>query len=273
MRHRFFMFSALTLAALSAHATVSFTTPSTTYSQNFDTLVIQSSRGTAFANDSTINGWALFKSDNTAGGGYLSDDGTGLYGGSAGFHSLGSVNSSERSLGMLPAANSSWGTPSPTAGSPAGWIALAATNNTGAALSAFTLGYAGEQWYVGDSNVPSTLKVQYGFGSTFAGVTSWTAAGEGFNFSTPVQSMSATSVDGNAAGHVSGLGGTVGGLNWNNGDTLWIRWEGTAGSSIDSMGIDDVSLSVSAVPEPGSVPLMLGGLGLLSLIARRRLRA
>jgi hypothetical protein len=36
------------------------------------------------------------------------------------------------------------------------------------------------------------------------------------------------------------------------------------------MGIDDVSLQVTAVPEPGSLALMLAGLGLMGTVARRR---
>ncbi|HEY4083983.1 MAG TPA: PEP-CTERM sorting domain-containing protein [Burkholderiaceae bacterium] len=269
MRIRLFALSALALAAMSAHASVSINAASDTYAQNFDTLSANAPRGALFGNDSTLNGWSIYKSDATAGAFYYTDDGSGLFGSASGFHSLGTGGSSDRALGVLPSADSTFGNPAPAAGSPAGWVALSATNNSGAALSAFTLGYAGELWRQNDGSPSSTLTVQYGFGSSFAGVTSWTHAGAGFDFSTPSMAT-AGAVNGNTVGHVAGLGGTVGGLNWNNGDTLWIRWEATAVTGGNTMGIDDVSLSVSAVPEPSSIALMLAGIGAVGFMVRRR---
>jgi len=195
--------------ALSAQASVSLTSTSTTYAQNFDTLA-NSGIQALLTNDSTLPGWSLIKSDGKPGAGYIVSDGTGQFGSFASCRSYGNGTSTDRSLGMIPAANSNWGSPAPAVGSVAGWIALDATNNTGGALGAFTLSCAGEQWSSGGSNVPKTLTVEYGFGSWTA-VTNWTAAGAGFNFNTPVQSTSPLSVDGNTTGYMSGLGGTISG--------------------------------------------------------------
>ena len=47
---------------------------------------------------------------------------------------------------------------------------------------------------------------------------------------------------------------------------LWITWQDSA----YNVGIDKISYSVSAVPEPAALALMLAGLGVVGLRARRR---
>lgn len=47
---------------------------------------------------------------------------------------------------------------------------------------------------------------------------------------------------------------------------LWITWQDSA----YNVGIDHISYSVSAVPEPAALALMLAGLGVVGLRARRR---
>ena len=269
MQLRVLALPVLACAALSAQADVSVTSSSFSYAQNFNTLgthAADTGNGgtiyTNWVNNSTIQGWSWLKSDGTGTTSYIADASRGGYGALAYFHALGAAGSTDRSMGILTAAGDDT----------TGFMALSLKNNSGSSLGSFTLGYAGEQWRQGTSNMPNMLTVEYGFGSSFTGVTNWTAAGAGFNFSTPVQGgTTVASVDGNAAGYVSGLGGTVSGLNWNNGDTLWIRWTALATDQADSMGIDDVTLSVAAaVPEPSSYALMLAGLGAVGLLLRRR---
>jgi len=118
------------------------------------------------------------------------------------------------------------------------------------------------------------MVLEYGFGSTFAAVTTWTAAGSAFNFTSPVfvNTGSGVTVDGNVAGQVTGLGGTISSLTWNNLDTLWIRAiEKNDAGNDHSLAIDNFSITATAVPEPATVALAsLGGLACLVAMRRKR---
>jgi autotransporter-associated beta strand protein len=116
----------------------------------------------------------------------------------------------------------------------AGYIAFAATNNSGVNLASFTVGFDGEQWRNGGAatpnfSLPQTMTLQYGFGATFTDVQNWFGPGGTFDWTSPVYGAAAgatngAAVDGNAAGLVAGRGGTINGLTWGNGQTLWLRW-------------------------------------------------
>lgn len=65
-------------------------------------------------------------------------------------------------------------------------------------------------------------------------------------------------------------GGTLN-LDWNSGDTLWLRWVETNNVGNDhGLAIDNFNIAVSAVPEPASALLLAGGALLLGANARRR---
>ena len=72
-------------------------------------------------------------------------------------------------------------------GTVAGWIAFSTTNNTGGDLSSFTAFYDGEQWRNGGNNpgVTQKMTVEYGYGSTFANVTTWNSTTSLFDFVSP----------------------------------------------------------------------------------------
>ena len=60
-------------------------------------------------------------------------------------------------------------------------------------------------------------------------------------------------------------------MGWAAGDTLWVRWiERNDAGNDHGLAVDDLSLSVSAVPEPGALALMLAGLAAVGFVARRR---
>lgn len=251
MRSKFIIAAAALAAAASAQATVSVGSASFIYGQSFDSL----SAGT-FTNDTTLAGWSLFRAAGTT----LSlTVGTGSTN-AGGFYSFGSTAATDRALGSV--ASGSTGTLN---------YALALTNNTGNALNSFTLRYDGEQWRNGGVTAVHSLTVQYGFGATYAAVANWTNAGAGFDFASPVTSTTAAAVDGNVAGKVAALGGTIA-TNWAATDTLWVRWTDIDNTGGDhGLAIDNVSLSVTAaVPEPSSYALLLAGIGAIGFMARRR---
>ena len=260
--------SALPLLALSltpAHATLSVGNAAFTYSQSFDSLTT-STVAAPWINDSTLPGWSLFISTLASAPGITDDNGASNAGT---FRGYGSTGSTDRALGGTASGGAYFG--SPPSGAIAGWIAVALTNNTGAALDGFTLAYSGEQWRNGGNTSAQSMVLEFGLGASLGTVGTWTAPGGAFSWASPVTGATAAAVDGNAAGWVPGLGGTVGGMEWATGQTLWIRWvERNDPSNDHGLAIDDLSLTVSAVPEPSALALMLAGLAAVGFVARRR---
>lgn len=255
--------------AAQAFGTISYGTIGGTYIENFNSLpsaTNNSATAYAWANDSTLPGWSLFNSLGnaiTTHNAHAGGTNTGA------FTSFGVNNDSDRALGGIGSGGAYFG--APATGAIAGWITVAITNTTGATLDSFTLGFNGEQWRDGGAAIPvaQTMVLEYGFGATFATVSSWTAPGGNFDWSSPVSTNTGTgaAVDGNAAGLVAGRGGTIGSLAWNNGDTLWIRWvERNDPGNDHGLAIDNVTFS--ATPAPGTLVLA----GIAGLVAGRRRR-
>ena len=150
-------------------------------------------------------------------------------------------------------------------------IALQLTNTTGSTLTEFTLGYRLEttQWRASGTQATASMSYLVGSSPTNWRTDSFTSAPT-LNLSTVYSGDTAvanTNVDGNAAGNFSTLTPTtITGLNWANGTDLWIRWTFNVGTNLPNVGIDNVTFS--AIPEPRAA--LLGGLGLLALLRRRR---
>lgn len=266
MSFRLLAAAALVAATLPAQAAVNLSSASSTYSQSFDSLANSGTTAVAWTNDSTLQGWSLFNGAGAAiTGGYLVGTGSANTGS---FYSFGSANATDRALGGAASGGNYFG--SPASGAVAGYIALALTNTSGAAFDSFTINFDGEQWRNGGNTSAQTMALQYGFGATFGAVTTWTSAGAAFNWASPVVGATGAAVDGNAAGKVSGVGGTVT-THWASGDTLWVRWvENNDAGNDHGLAIDNLSLSVSAVPEGDGLALALGGLALMGTFVRRR---
>jgi hypothetical protein len=246
-------------------AAVSFTG---SYSQNFDSLA-NTGTAVAWTQDTTLTGWFLFQYTGGNIADYNAGDGT-LNTGH--FYSFGTGTATDRALGGTASSGTYFGSPGPASGALAGYIAVSLQNTTGGTLDHFTLSYDGEQWRNGGNATAQTMQLQYGFGSTFAGVTTWNTPGGNFDFTSPVASITAAGVDGNSAGLAANRGGTVSSLTWNDGDTLWVRWiENNDAGNDHGLAIDNFSVSIAPVPEPSSIALGIIG-GLAGLVAWKRRR-
>ncbi len=230
----------------SVKAQVSLTTSVTTYSQDFDALAL-SGTGNAWGNNSTLSGWFLFRQPvpGTAITAYNADNG----GSNAGsFNSYGTASTNERALGAAASGGAYFG--SPASGNIAGWIAAAFTNNTGSTLSSANITFDGEQWRNGGNATAQTMVLEYGFGTNFIDVTTWTAPGGNFDWTSPVATTTAAPVDGNVAGRVASKGGSLTGISWANGTNLWIRWAERNDTGNDhGLAIDNFSISISVGPD------------------------
>lgn len=255
----------LAVSGAQAFAAISVNSTSFNYTQNFNTLA-NTGTSNAWANDATLDGWSLFNATGAAITALAAGDGSSNTGS---FYSFGSTGSTERALGGTASGGTYFG--SPASGAVAGWIAAAFTNTSGSVLNDVTIRFDGEQWRNGGNASAQSMNFEYGFGSAFSSVATWTAAGSAFNWTSPVAGTTAAAVDGNGAGKVANVGGTIAQSNWGNGATLWVRWVDNNDVGNDhGLAIDNFSLSVSAVPEPEGYAMFLAGLGLMGLIARRR---
>jgi uncharacterized protein len=214
-----------------------------TYSQDFNTLATSGTGATnTWTNDTTIGGWSLFNKDGAAIGTYNADTGSSNTGS---FYSYGaSSTATDRALGGAASGGAYFGTPA--SGAIAGWFGFAANNSTGATINTLNVKFNGEQWRNGGNASAQSMVLEYGFGATFGAVTSWTKPGGTFDWNSPVISATAAAVDGNVAGKVADVGGTLNNLNWSTSDTLWLRWaENNDVGNDHGLAIDDFSLSAT----------------------------
>lgn len=260
--------SSLAVLIGSAEGALSIVDLSYTYSQNFNSLA-SAGTGNAFTNDSTIAGWSLFRQPAPGTAMTTYNAGTGSSNTGA-IYSFGTA-ADDRALGGTASGGAVFG--SPAAGSVAAWIAVAFTNNTGETLDSITIGFDGEQWRDGGAPTPvaQTMVLQWGIGTAFTDVTTWNTPGGAFNWSSPVTANTTTgaAVDGNVAGLVADRGGEISDLNLADGSTLWFRWiENNDTGNDHGLAIDNFEVTAVAVPEPAAA--LLGSLGLLALLFRRR---
>ena len=252
--------SFLALSVSSSFGVITYGTYGFSVTQDFNTLTT-----TGWTNDTTLTGWSLFNKTPAA----ITSITLGTGSSSTGnFYSFATAAApTDKALGGVASGGAYFG--SPAAGTVAGWIAVALTNTTGITLDTVAIRYDGEQFRNGGNTTAQTMVLEYGVGASFAAVSTWTAAGAAYNFTSPVASATAAAVDGNAAGLVANIGGTLTGVAWNNGDTLWIRWvENNDTGNDHGLALDNFSFA--AVPEPSAGLLGLTAVALIPLRRRRK---
>ena len=224
--------------AAAAQAQISYT--GGTYSQNFDSM---GATGTT-----TPTGWFVGSGTGLAATGTTVIAGTGssTAGGNYNFGVTGVNVVGERALGSLASG---------TLGQRDTEVDF--MNNLGFSITQFTISYDGEQWRNGGSTVPNVLTLQLSLDGT-----SWVSLGAAFNFTSPINTSTAATLDGNAsANRVAGIGGTyIPSTPISNGSVFYLRWADPDDTGADSaIALDNFTFS--AVPEP-SVYMLLG-VGLL----------
>jgi hypothetical protein len=239
------------LASLPASAQISYTGPA--YTQDFDTL----------ANTGTANTWT----DNVTLLGWFSNRTT--YRASAGgdnagsLYSLGAAASTERALGSIAS-----GSATPVFG-------VQIQNNTGTALTNFTLSFTGEQWRDGGAvaAVLNTLDFAYSLDAT--SLTSGTYIDvNSLDFTGPKNSNgTATALDGNLGENQVAKSATVSlDTPLAAGSSIWLRWSDFNDVGNDhALGIDNLSFSGAPVPGPSALAVFaLGGLAPAMALLRKR---
>lgn len=233
-------------AALTPSARGAITYTGGQYSQDFNSLGTSGTLG--WANDSTLPGWSLFRRPANSPAPITSiTGGTGSSNAGA-FYSFGSDG--DRALGGLGSGGTYFG--SPGTNTVAGWMAVSFSNATADTIDNVSVEFDGEQWRNGGNASPQTMIFEYGFGSSFADVVTWTAPGGTFDFVSPIATTSAGALDGNASeNRTVDLGGDLLGIGWTSGSTLWMRWiEHNDAGNDHGLAVDDFSFSAQTVVEP-----------------------
>ncbi len=233
MKKTFFLL--LFLLPMMVKAQVALTTSTPSYTQNFDSLI---TTGTATWEDNkTLFNWYAARS--VAGVVTLrSNNGTGN---SGGLQSFGL--DTDRSIGGIGSASN--GTNA---------FGLRLKNSTGAALTAITIRYTGEQWRNGGNTSAHKLVFSYSISPTaFTAVSinptdSSYVAVPNLDFTSPTIGATAAALDGNLAANKTAITYSITGLNFPNGSEMMIRWFDADDLGSDhGIGVDDLTVSAGAI--------------------------
>ena len=237
-----------TLAALLAvvplvHAQVSYT--GGVYSQNFDTLqgTTNNTIGVVWTDNSTLPGWyaalttglvATYAVTNGTIGGtattFDDTDGSPTTNiNNVGIFSFGTSSFSDRALGSRSTSN--WTGHATVA------YGVRLVNSTAQTITAFNVSFTGEQWHKNGGTTAHALPLQYQLGATSITSGSWSTVA---TFSSPINTTTIASLDGNASANRRGVAGRITGISWAPGAELWLRIaDGNESGSEQALGIDD----------------------------------
>lgn len=220
-----------------------------TYSQNFDTLpnVVVSSN--SWVNGTTLSGWYANTTNlNALSFGYngeITNLVANLGSTSSGFlYSYGANGLGDRALGSQ-AVNAM-----AASGLPALAYGIRFTNDTGVALTNFTISYTGEQWRNAGAAVAHTLAFSYRIDNApivnadSSSVSTWVAV-PALSFASPVFSATAASLDGNLGANRTVFSPVIlGGFVVLPGQEIFFRWLDTNESGNDhALAIDDLTIA------------------------------
>ncbi len=226
------------------------------YTQNFDSLT---GTGSWWTENITLRGW------------YATEETLGISGGQfQGVTSIGSASGLDRALGAKGGDGRTE------------LFAVRFANATSLTLTGLSVAFDGEQWYRNPSITPrsSTLRFEYQIFDAGAGYeyksTGWVPV-PGLDFISPNAALTtAENLDGNAPENsIRDIQALIDGVSIAPTQEIWLRWVsfGVAlGIPVHGQGIDNLSVSFVAIPEPAAFA-GLAGLGALAFgLSRRRAR-
>ncbi len=139
----------------------------------------------------------------------------------------------------------------------------------------FAVSYAGEQWRNNGNATQQTLSFWYQVGTGLTDTTpgsnaAWTAL-NALDFTGPIATATAVSLDGNALANRINLSATLSGVSLAPGQELFLRWLDLNDAGNDhGLAIDDLNVTaLTVVPEPSTWVLLGGGLLFLAHRLRR----
>lgn len=214
-----------------------------TYTEAFDTLPV---------NTSSINNAAIYNNISTSGAlGWYSSIGAGDS--ATGRASSGSEATSGKlySWGAQNNPDRAYGIHSTSGFSTAEYIGLQIQNTTGQTASTLEISYVVEQWRRNTNAATMTLEylVTDSSGNMLSSTGYITLSQGGVTSSTG----SAAGLNGNLAENQTEISFILSGINWKEGDYLWLRWAVSESASSSAIALDNFSLK--AVPEPSSFAL------------------
>ncbi|OYQ38086.1 hypothetical protein CHU92_06620 [Flavobacterium cyanobacteriorum] len=230
-----FLLMAVLLTGISMWGQINMTTTGSN-TQQFSTLATSGTSNT-FTNNSTISGWYTQRTG--TGTTYAADNGSSNGGN---LYSYGTGTTNERALGSLGSGNAA-------AGSFAHGVLL--RNTSGTTITDIKVTYTLEQWRNAGGTVaaqPVTFWYQIS-SSPISNLTPNTNTGwtqvTGLTLSSPVNSGTAGSLDGNAtANKVTASNISISGLSLANNDYIMLKWEDPDHSGTDhGLAIDDVTIN------------------------------
>ncbi len=194
-----------------------------TYNQNFDTLANTGTSSTVPA------GFGFAETGTSNNATYSAGTGSGNGGDT---YSFGAASATDRAFGGL------------LSGSLVPTIGACFTNNTGSAITGFSVTYDGEQWRLGNSGRVDRLDFQYSTNATTLLTGTYTDF-DALDFNAPISTGTVGALDGNAAANrIAGITSMVSSLTIANGATFYIRYSDfNASGADDGLGIDNFSLT------------------------------
>ena len=272
MKKLLFVLSLAAISAATSEAQI-LLSGGLTYSQNFDSLATSATTTVPWNDDSTIPGWYASRATTVSGGAYgpfntpYRVSGGELNNGSTWSFGTNGVNPvTDRAFGSISSG---------TVGTNAWGVRF--KNDTASPLANILISYTGEQWRNGGNTASQPMTFTYQVsGSPLSGLISALANDPAYTvfgaltFTTPITGATATQLDGNdPANRVQFSSVLLTGVTLNPGEELMLRWFDVNDQGNDhGFGVDDFSVSFSAVPEP--TVAVLGGLSLMVAIIWRR---
>ena len=246
-----------------------------------------SGSGGTWKNDSYL-GWFVQSSSTGGNNGqtsYTTSNGSST---ATGLFNFGTTSANDRALGAVPDSGS-------------GTVAygLLIRNDSGSTKSTMTISYRGEQWRNSGagaqtiafsyaiSAVQNDTHVNNGYpnyigkldpsiatGDGGDGGLNWVAGPVGSTFTSPQTGGSATALDGNAAANSATTSFTLSGLDLPANNFIFLRWRDIDDASVNDHGlaIDNVCVTLTAVPEPSTYAAGAAMAAMIGAAAWRRRR-